>query len=244
MNFTRIISIVVLVAFLGGGVYLMIRSNEESVSMPEALDIVPESEIVPETVTFYSASDEKATALFTHNDVTLTTESLGTITLTLNESSAGGLYTDENTAMTLWDRGDKITLWKGEEVLYEGYGEDDSVEPAENLAGTTWVWEKTEASGAGSSAPKRPSTFSLTFESDGTLRGVTDCNSFSGTYTLTKGDTLTFGPLLSTKMYCEGSQEIEFTTALGVVETFKITHDGSLVLFMRNEEGAITLRPQ
>lgn len=48
---------------------------------------------------------------------------------------------------------------------------------------------------------------SLKFE-DGQLSGNVGCNGFGGEYEL-RGNTLTFGPIMSTLMFCEGTSEQE-----------------------------------
>ena len=61
--------------------------------------------------------------------------------------------------------------------------------------------------------------------------GYSGCNRFSGAYTM-NGDSLRFGPLVTTRMACEGSLSLEqqYLAALGTVNRFQVTTD-SLVLF-------------
>jgi heat shock protein HslJ len=56
---------------------------------------------------------------------------------------------------------------------------------------------------------KKAKDFTVTFVSDGSVTGTTDCNNFFGTYKAT-GTKITLSPLGSSKMFCEGSQEGEF----------------------------------
>jgi len=60
--------------------------------------------------------------------------------------------------------------------------------------------------------------------------GFAGCNQYSGAYTLA-GDKLTFGPTMSTKMFCEPSQRLEdaYLGALGLVSTWELAGD-TLVL--------------
>jgi len=60
--------------------------------------------------------------------------------------------------------------------------------------------------------------------------GYAGCNQYGGSYTLA-GDKLTFGPTMSTKMFCEPTQQLEdaFLGALGVVATWELADD-TLVL--------------
>ncbi len=78
------------------------------------------------------------------------------------------------------------------------------------------------------------SDFGLTFSTDGTVAGATDCNSVGGNYTV-EGDKLTFGPLMQTEMYCEGSFEQPFTAFLSAVASYSISED-ALVLTAEDGE--------
>jgi heat shock protein HslJ len=59
----------------------------------------------------------------------------------------------------------------------------------------------------------------------GTLHasGFAGCNRYSGTFIL-RGDSLTFGPVVSTKMFCEATSELEtaFLKALGATATYQV----------------------
>ncbi|MGO1591885.1 MAG: META domain-containing protein [Ancrocorticia sp.] len=46
----------------------------------------------------------------------------------------------------------------------------------------------------------------ITIAEDGTLSGTTGCNHVTGSWTA-EGDTIEFGPMASTQMYCEGVDE-------------------------------------
>jgi heat shock protein HslJ len=68
------------------------------------------------------------------------------------------------------------------------------------------------------------------------------CNRYSASYTL-NGDSLTFGPAMATKMFCNEGSAIEqkFFDALTTTTRFELT-DSSLVL--RTSRGdALTFRP-
>lgn len=60
-------------------------------------------------------------------------------------------------------------------------------------------------------------------KADGKVMGTTGCNQLNGTYTTT-GNNIAFGPLLTTKMACPGTGEIQFTQALSEVSFFKIVN--------------------
>ena len=52
----------------------------------------------------------------------------------------------------------------------------------ENLAGTTWHWQRTLMNDDTSFAPDDPSRTTLTFHGDSTVSARLDCNQMGGTY--------------------------------------------------------------
>jgi heat shock protein HslJ len=67
--------------------------------------------------------------------------------------------------------------------------------------------------------------------------GFAGCNSFGGSFEL-DGEKLKFGPMISTKMFCESSQEIEdaYLAALAAVASWQLK-DGTLIL--RGAQGPV-----
>jgi heat shock protein HslJ len=61
---------------------------------------------------------------------------------------------------------------------------------------------------------------------DGAVAGNASCNQYSGTYEI-DGSSITFGPMISTQMFCDGlmDQEIAYLAALGTVDTWSIDGD-------------------
>lgn len=91
------------------------------------------------------------------------------------------------------------------------------------LPGTSWVLE--EVGGAPVVARGRAT---LEFAESGRASGNGSCNRFSGTATIA-GDSLSFGPLMSTKMACVEealtSQETRYLAALGSAQRYAIAGD-------------------
>lgn len=71
----------------------------------------------------------------------------------------------------------------------------------------------------GSKASGKPN---LTVEGDGSFSGTDGCNQLSGTGTI-DGDTITFGPIASTLMACEGVDEWLNKAATGTVSGSTLT---------------------
>ena len=78
----------------------------------------------------------------------------------------------------------------------------------------------------------------VAFKANGEVIGHGGCNRFFGSYTQ-EGNTLTFGPLASTKMACPNlKQEQEFMSALQSARSVEATH---MRLVIKGEDGAPVL---
>lgn len=105
----------------------------------------------------------------------------------------------------------------------------------------TWVWVGARRADGTELVPQRPGAFTLTFGVDGRFSATTDCNRLGGTYTTT-GDALTFGDVFATRMFCEGSQENEFSALLDAVVSYRFTARGQLLLELDSDAGTVELR--
>jgi heat shock protein HslJ len=104
-------------------------------------------------------------------------------------------------------------------------GGDDS---AAQLEGTSWVM--TSYLGV---SPIEGTQATIVFE-EGQVSGIASCNHYGGSYEV-KGDTIWFGDMAVTEMYCmepDGvmDQEAVFMRLLGVAERFEVV-DGVLTIF-------------
>ena len=91
---------------------------------------------------------------------------------------------------------------------------------ATTLAGTSWEWIKSvRAEDEGTIPPA--GKFILTFDEDGTASSATDCNSMSGPYVV-NGEVLSFGAMMSTLMFCDGSVETYYANYLALVNSYVI----------------------
>ncbi len=91
---------------------------------------------------------------------------------------------------------------------------------AEAIIGSTWMWQKTVMKDATVVTPQKASAFTISLSADNTITGKTDCNGFTGTYTIGSDGVISVGPLASTKMFCEGSQETVFTGMISKVRGY------------------------
>lgn len=109
---------------------------------------------------------------------------------------------------------------------------------AQALYNTTWVWGSM-VKGTTPVTPKKAGVFTLTLTPDGKVNAKTDCNNVSGTYQVGSDGVISFSTLSSTKKFCEGSQEAEFTMGLNRVRSYTIDASGNLTLFFANDAGAM-----
>lgn len=163
--------------------------------------------------------------------------------------------------------GDVYLLSAGDEIEVRGtVSEDGSIVPCESadhyfrttpividdfegeadpkkmsLGMKTWVWERTEMNDGTVVVPAKPGVFTVTFLPDGRLGVGTDCNSVGGSYTA-EGGSLFVTDMISTQMYCEGSQEGIFTTYLQDATTFTFTSKGELILDLKYDSGSVIFR--
>lgn len=107
------------------------------------------------------------------------------------------------------------------------------------IIGTKWIWEKTIMNDGTIRSPRKPGVFSITFGFDGRLSGTTDCNGFGGDYTLGSDGIISFGPFMSTMMYCEGSQESMFTKDVTESTRIMLDQNGNVVLLLNYDSGSV-----
>lgn len=98
----------------------------------------------------------------------------------------------------------------------------------EKLTAHPWEFIRSEYDGT-VMTPKQSGVFMLTFSPDNTFQVSTDCNALSGRYTL-RGFSLTFDEIITTEMYCEGSQDSAFAQTLSEVHAYAVTERGDLEL--------------
>lgn len=120
-----------------------------------------------------------------------------------------------------------------EETMTQPVDEELSVEqtisePLKNFSlEGSWVWIGSVDSKDEAILPDDPYQFELIFETQGKLNSTTDCNTISGSY-ITNEESISIGPLASTKMACEGTTlEAIYANQLASASTYTI--DGSVL---------------
>jgi heat shock protein HslJ len=89
--------------------------------------------------------------------------------------------------------------------------------PADSITGIVWQWTSlTNQTTKETTTISNPENYTITFNTDGTLNGLADCNTFTGTYSQESGFKITLGA--STKAFCgEASLDQQYLTLLGSV---------------------------
>lgn len=108
----------------------------------------------------------------------------------------------------------------------------------ESLTSKEWTWVNTQMNDDTTTSPSKEGAFTLTFNEDGTVRVTTDCNNGNGSYELGADNTITFGPMATTMMFCEGSSETDFYQQLSNVGSYAI-QDGQLWLMLKYDSGSM-----
>ncbi|MDD5152839.1 MAG: META domain-containing protein [Candidatus Pacebacteria bacterium] len=139
---------------------------------------------------------------------------------------------------SIWLLLDPKTMQFGE-VAQNFEGEAD---PSKMTLGMkTWSWINTVYGNGKEVKPRTEKKFTLTFKNDKTFSATTDCNGVGGEYTVS-GNKISFDKMMSTLMYCEGSQDGYFIGMLGEVETYSFTSKGELLLGLKQGGGTVALR--
>ena len=136
-----------------------------------------------------------------------------------------------------------VDLVQNEENVIVGENPEGEADPDRmKLDMTTWNWVKTVYSDGKIVAPNLPDKFTLTFDTKAkTFSASTDCNGMGGEYTIVDNK-ITFDKMMSTLMYCEGSQEAEFSKMLTESSGFLFTSRGELVLTLKYDSGSVYFR--
>ena len=104
-----------------------------------------------------------------------------------------------------------------------------------------WTWVSARYGDGREVVPRQPNAFTVTFGPDGRFSATTDCNRVGGNYTAVD-NRLTFGDVFGTRMFCEGSQETDFTAMLTSAVRYRFTSRGQLILELTSGGGSAEFR--
>ena len=137
-----------------------------------------------------------------------------------------------------------IILGAGLYFFYSSRNEEVVINNPDNsemtLGMKTWNWVNTIYNNDTTTTPKT-NKFAITFKADKTFSATTDCNGVGGEYTV-KDNKITLTKMMSTMMYCEGSQEQDYSKMLSKVQSYMFTSKGELVLMLKYDTGSMIFK--
>lgn len=190
------------------------------------------------SVSYYDGTTEVKASFNNMNEtVTFSHEAVGKVTLPRAISASGARYANADESIVFWEHQGEAIIIKDDTTVFQG--------PIKNsLTGPTWIWEQTMMNDDSVVVPRETGAFTLKFFSDGRVSGTTDCNNFSGSYETGNNGAISFIEFASTLMFCEGSQENEFVTAVSNSDHYLMDDSGNLVLLIRFDSGEVRFRRQ
>lgn len=100
------------------------------------------------------------------------------------------------------------------------------------LLETTWQWNETRNADGTVTTPSDASKFRMVLK-DTHMTSTTDCNTVNADF-LVDHEVLSFGPIVSTKMYCEGSLESAYTQSFPLVTSYTIENDVLTLILIKD----------
>ena len=121
--------------------------------------------------------------------------------------------------------------------------EEAVVEEAPGLGGTSWRLVRIMEMDDSTHVPNDPSSYTLSFSTDGTVNLQADCNRGSGSWTSESASQLGFGPIAATRAMCPpGSLHDMYLAQLGWVRSY-VMRDGHLFLATMADGSIIEFEP-
>lgn len=140
--------------------------------------------------------------------------------------ASDSMTTPPSLGKSLWIQLDKTNGTIGEFVQdFEGEVSAEAMQ----LDAREWTWIRTEYTSEPSFVPQKRTAFKLIFGANGAFSAETDCNGMGGKYEANK-TSLTLSDMMSTQMYCEGSDEGTFSAMLRDVSSYSFGTKGELLL--------------
>lgn len=149
------------------------------------------------------------------------------------------MTTKPSLGKSIWLKLNTKTMQFGEVVQnFEGEADPKRM----SLTMKTWDWISTQYNDGKVVKPLSPTKkFSLTFKDNKTFSATTDCNGVGGEYQI-DGNKITFTKMFSTLMYCENSQESDFTKMISDVSSFFFTSKGELIMEIKYDSGTLLFK--
>ena len=155
---------------------------------------------------------------------------------------------NDGSSITVTVNGEKVDTYENtilkdkDKIVISFQNFEGEADPARmSLGMQTWTWIRTTYSDGKEIKPLAEKKFTITFRDDKTFSATTDCNEVGGKY-VAKDNKITFGEMASTLMYCEGSQESDFTKSLSEAQSYLFTSRGELILDLKFDSGSVVFR--
>jgi len=163
----------------------------------------------------------------------------GNVSVRFMERGVGESFADAPTV----ERARDFMYESGKAQLVEvAHGFESDADPNGMTLGMhTWTWIETVYNNDTVKQPAEKEAFTLTFV-EGRVQGATDCNRFSGAYSVDDRKIQFDDKMAMTKMYCEGSQEAEFVKMLLEVRSYFFTDEGELIFEIKFDSGIMRFR--
>lgn len=135
--------------------------------------------------------------------------------------SASGVLTPIETLSTdYWHKYPVVGIFSVTDSLQKL--EKEIVEPlSSSTLFSSWNWKYTDLNNGTKRTAPQGDLYVLSLASTSAYRSTTDCNALSGTFVVDV-EVLSFGPAVSTKMFCEGSEETEYARELGLTNSYTL----------------------
>ena len=159
----------------------------------------------------------------------------------LSACSLGGSTEPQGEALETNNQAESGLIEPGEETpVIEG--EEEVFISDSTLGSSSWLWLESLVADE-QIIPNQVDAFVVSFdESEGQVSIQTDCNTNFGSYQADE-NSLEFGELASTRMFCEDSQENLFTDQLTQVDSYQIDEVGYLSLFLADDNSYMLFAP-
>lgn len=149
------------------------------------------------------------------------------------------MSTPPSVGKSIWLKLDTNLMQFGEvEKNFEGEADLNDI----SLTSRVWSWTETIHNDGRRITPNEKNDFIITFNEAGTFNAQTDCNNMSGNYVVNE-DSISFGPVVMTKMFCPNSKETDFSEILENTSKFYFSNRGDLILDMGSSNGKASFQP-
>lgn len=261
--YMKLLLALLILAILAGIVFLFTSSSVEKPDSHESL-VTPEIPVTDKTAyppaRYVSVETDDVIEITPYTSGEDFFTGLGFVSIPLqtvpSEEGVRYEYNTTDSEVSVWIVNDEVIVYVDDELEFIGQPlqladtetiervneqqtRDEHASIVTTLA-TTWKWQETTAEDGAVFKPNSEDVFTLTFTTDGKVKGTTDCNSFNGLYHIDYAGALTFNSLGMTRMFCADSQELEFVTPLHG-SYYPQTSEGELYLRSIDNRFTITL---